>query len=294
MRAHAPRRPHRPAADAAGTGSGPKPIVNGPDTEPPLFVPADDLRQGQLRQKLGDDVVHSTREGWIFNVFVGRYGYRGCKTLAGRPDALRRPRPRQLARRPCSATPLPPGSMALGRDSFTGWTPDRREKNLPARGRQSEVPANCILDRRWPNLGSHVLAIESRRLPFDWTERYDTDSRADRNRSSMTMRYTGSRLSRVGLDPNCRDRPGPGPATTGTRNEPIAQKGHVAPGSTSEKIADALLNRKESASKAPIGSGEQAFKRITDLFIPRERNGYAPRATALPSGANCVQGGSVD
>ena len=42
------------------------------------------------------------------------------------------------------------------RDDFVGWTPQLREKNLP------------------PNLGSHILAIVRRRLPEDWTERYNT------------------------------------------------------------------------------------------------------------------------
>ena len=57
------------------------------------------------------------------------------------------------------------------RDSFIGWSPDMREKNLPL---VVDNPRFLILP--WveiPNLGSHILAIVRRRLPGDWTERYN-------------------------------------------------------------------------------------------------------------------------
>ena len=53
-----------------------------------------------------------------------------------------------------------------------GWTPQLREKNLPL---MVDNPRFLILP--WiniPNLGSHILAIIRRRLPGDWTERYNT------------------------------------------------------------------------------------------------------------------------
>ena len=59
----------------------PKPIAFGPDTEPPLFPPPtalDDVRPLQIRT-----VVHSTREGKLWNEFVARYHYLGYKTLVG-------------------------------------------------------------------------------------------------------------------------------------------------------------------------------------------------------------------
>ena len=58
------------------------------------------------------------------------------------------------------------------RDAFIGWTPQLREKNLPL---VVDNPRFLIL--HWvkiPNLGSHLLAIIRRRLPDDWTERYNT------------------------------------------------------------------------------------------------------------------------
>ena len=58
------------------------------------------------------------------------------------------------------------------RDNFIGWTRHLREKNLPF---VVDNPRFLILP--WikiPNLGSHILAIIRRRLPDDWTERYNT------------------------------------------------------------------------------------------------------------------------
>ena len=58
------------------------------------------------------------------------------------------------------------------RDSFIGWTPQLREKNLPF---VIDNPRFLILP--WitiPNLGSHILSLVRRQLPDDWTERYNT------------------------------------------------------------------------------------------------------------------------
>ena len=64
------RRQHRP-----------KPVVFGPDTEPPL-LPApttlDEVRPIDL-----PPVVRETREGRLWNEFVARYHYLGYKTLVG-------------------------------------------------------------------------------------------------------------------------------------------------------------------------------------------------------------------
>ena len=59
----------------------PKPIIYGPDTEPPLFpAPAtlNEIRPLDLRT-----VVRGTREGKLWNEFVARYHYLGYKTLVG-------------------------------------------------------------------------------------------------------------------------------------------------------------------------------------------------------------------
>ena len=57
------------------------------------------------------------------------------------------------------------------RDRFIGWTPQKREKNLPF---VIDNPRFLILP--WitiPNLGSRILALIRRQLPDDWTERYN-------------------------------------------------------------------------------------------------------------------------
>ena len=53
-----------------------------------------------------------------------------------------------------------------------GWTPEKREKNLPLVVDNPRFPILPWIEI--PNLGSHILAIVRRRLPLDWTERYGT------------------------------------------------------------------------------------------------------------------------
>ena len=58
------------------------------------------------------------------------------------------------------------------RDRFIGWTPRARKKNLPL---VVDNPRFLILPWiRIPNLGSHILSLVCRRLPRDWTRRYNT------------------------------------------------------------------------------------------------------------------------
>ena len=58
------------------------------------------------------------------------------------------------------------------RDRFIGWTPALRGRNLPL---VIDNPHVLILPwLRIPNLGSHILALVRRRLPPDWTRRYNT------------------------------------------------------------------------------------------------------------------------
>ena len=59
----------------------PRPIVFGPDTEPPLFpapTTLDEVRPLELHT-----VVRGTRESRRWNEFVARYHYLGYKTLVG-------------------------------------------------------------------------------------------------------------------------------------------------------------------------------------------------------------------
>ena len=75
------------------------------------------------------------------------------------------------------------------RDRFIGWTPEKREKNLAL---VVDNPRFLILP--WieiPNLGSHILAIVRRRLPGDWTERYNITSVLIET-FVETPRYTGA------------------------------------------------------------------------------------------------------
>ena len=146
----------------------PKPIVFGPDTEPPLFpVPTtlDEVRPLDFRI-----VVHSTREGRLWNEFVARYHYLGYNTLVG---AQMRYAVHDRNGWPIAMLGFSTAAWKLvSRDNFIGWTHELREKNLPL---VVDNPRFLILP--WieiPNLGSHILAIVRRRLPTDWIGRYGT------------------------------------------------------------------------------------------------------------------------
>ncbi len=150
-----------------GRRNPPRPIVFGPDTEPPLFpapTTLDEVRPPEMRT-----VVRQTREGKLWNEFIARYHYLGYKTLVGAQMRYavhdRNGWPLAMLGFSTAAWKLAP------RDRFIGWTPEKREKNLPL---VVDNPRFLILPRiEIPNLGSHILAIVRRRLPGDWTERYD-------------------------------------------------------------------------------------------------------------------------
>ena len=145
-----------------------RPMVFGPDTAPPLFPPPttlDEVRPLSLRP-----VVRYTREGKRWNEFIARYHYLEHKTLVGAQMRYavhdRDDRPLAMLGFSTAARKLAP------RDRFIGWTPQLREKNLPL---VVDNPRFLILP--WisiPNLGSHMLSLVRRRLPEDWTERYNT------------------------------------------------------------------------------------------------------------------------
>ena len=146
----------------------PKLIVFGPDTEPPLFpapTTLDEVRPLDLRT-----VVRGTREGRLWNEFVGRYHYLGYKTLVG---AQMRYAVHDRNGWPVAMLGFSTAAWKLApRDRFIGWTPQLREKNPPL---VVDNPRFLILP--WikiPNLGSHILSIIRRRLPEDWAERYNT------------------------------------------------------------------------------------------------------------------------
>ena len=165
--------------------SRPKPIVFGPDTEPPLFptpTTLDEVRPLQMRT-----VVRGTREGKLWNEFVARYHYLGYSTLVGAQMRYavydRNGWPLAMLGFSTAAWKLAP------RDAFIGWTPDMREKNLPL---VVDNPRFLILP--WikiPNLGSHILVIVRRRLPGGWAERYNTAPVLIET-FVQTPRYTGA------------------------------------------------------------------------------------------------------
>ena len=105
----------------------PGPIVFGPDTEPPLFpAPAtlDEVRPLDFRT-----VVRNTREGKLWNEFVARYHYLGYKPLVG---AQMRYAVHDRDGWPLAMLGFSTAAWKLApRDSFIGWTPEMREKNLP-------------------------------------------------------------------------------------------------------------------------------------------------------------------
>ena len=151
-----------------GRQNRPRPIVFGPDTEAPLFpapTTLDKVRPLDLRP-----VVRGTRESKLWNEFVARYHYLGYKTLVG---AQMRYAVHDRDGWPLAMLGFSTAAWKLApRDNFIGWTRQLREKNLPF---VVDNPRFLILP--WiniPNLGSHILAIIRRRLPDDWTERYNT------------------------------------------------------------------------------------------------------------------------
>ena len=151
-----------------GRQNRPGPIVFGPDTEAPLFpapTTLDKVRPLDLRP-----VVRGTRQSKLWNEFVARYHYLGYKTLVG---AQMRYAVHDRDGWPLAMLGFSTAAWKLApRDNFIGWTRQKREKNLPF---VVDNPRFLILP--WiniPNLGSHILAIIRRRLPDDWTERYNT------------------------------------------------------------------------------------------------------------------------
>ena len=162
-----------------------RPMVFGPDTEPPLFpapTTLDEVRPLRLRP-----VVRYTREGKRWNAFIARYHYLGYKTLVG---AQMRYAVHDRDGWPLAMLGFSTAAWKLApRDKFIGWTPQLHEKNLPL---VVDNPRFLILP--WitiPNLGSHILAIIRRRLSDDWTERYNTNPVLIET-FVETPRYTGA------------------------------------------------------------------------------------------------------
>ena len=144
------------------------PMTFGPDTEAPLLPPPTTL--DEVRPVRLGPVVRDTREGRLWNEYVGRYHYLGFTTLVG---AQMRYAVHAHDGTPLAMLGFSTAAWTLApRDDFIGWSRPMREKNLPL---IVDNPRFLILP--WihiPNLGSHILALVRQRLPGDWTERYNT------------------------------------------------------------------------------------------------------------------------
>ena len=118
----------------------PKPIVFGPDTEPPLFLPPttlDEVRPLDFRT-----VVRGTREGKLWNELVARYHYLGYKTLVG---ARMRYAVHSRNGRPLAMLGFSTAAWKLApRDNFIGWSPEVREKNLPLVADNPRLPDTAV------------------------------------------------------------------------------------------------------------------------------------------------------
>ena len=105
-----------------------------------------------------------------WNEFIACYHYLGYKTLVG---AQMRYAVHDRDGWPIALLGFSTAAWKLAlRDRFIGWTPQKREKNLPL---VVDNPRFLILP--WitiPNLGSHILSLVRRQLPEDWSERYNT------------------------------------------------------------------------------------------------------------------------
>ena len=199
-----------------------RPITFTQDTEPPLApVPTtlDDVRPLSLQPV----EIGKTREGKRWNEFIARYHYLGYRTLVGAQMryAVHDRDGWPLAMLGFSTAARGSSPRA---DNFIGWTRQLREKNLPF---VVDNPRFLILP--WikiPNLGSHILALIRRRLPDDWTERYNTTPVLIETFRPNPEIYR-RRLQGLRLDPR-RDHPGaralrPGQAVR------QAEKGCLAP-----------------------------------------------------------------
>ena len=144
-----------------GRRNPPRPIVFGPDTEPPLLPASttlDEVRPLELRP-----VVRETREGRLWNEFVARYHCLEYKTLVG---AQMRYAIHDRNGWPLAVLGFSTAAWKLApRDRFIGWATEKCEKNLAL-----VVDSPRFLIMPWvriPGLAPQILAIARRRIPGD-------------------------------------------------------------------------------------------------------------------------------
>ena len=179
-----------------------KPMVFGPETEPPLFpapTTLDEVRLLDFRT-----VVRETREGKLWNEFVARYHYLGYKTLVG---AQMRYAVRDRNGWPLAMLGFSTAAWKLApRDNFIGWTPRMREKNLPLVVDNPALP-DIALDRDpQPRLAHPRHRAPPPARGLDRAIQHHARAHRDLRRDPALHRR---RLPGIGLDP-CRNHPGPG------------------------------------------------------------------------------------
>ena len=182
-----------------------RPMVFGPDTEPPLFPAPTTL--DEVRPLSLWPVVRYTREGKQWNEFIARYHYLGYKTLVG---AQMRYAVHDRGGWPLAMLGFSTAARKLApRDRFIGWTPPTAREEPLAR-----APATA------------------RRL--DRALQHDPRAHRDLRRDPALHRRA---LQGVRLDPR-RDHPGTGPIRPPHETRP-AQEGCLAPAPPERLAADA-------------------------------------------------------
>ena len=144
-----------------------QPIAPSPQTDPPsLFEPPTSLCRRYARY--ASTPVVTRAEGRLWNAFIDRYHYLGHHPL---PGAQMRYFVHATSGEPLAVLGFAAAAWKTApRDSFIGWSPAQRQRNLPLvvnNARFLIVPWIRI-----PNLASHLLAQLQRRLPHDWQRRY--------------------------------------------------------------------------------------------------------------------------
>ena len=146
-----------------GNGNGrhkPK-ITKASDPQEPITLPAGEL--GELIFK----PIDTRKDSLLYNEFIERHHYLGNKPLTGaqqRYMVFGRERLLALLGFGAAAWKVAP------RDRFIGWTHQQREKNLHLVVNNARFLILPWVDSR--NLASRILAGITRRLPYDWQQRY--------------------------------------------------------------------------------------------------------------------------
>ena len=241
----------------------PKPIVFGPDTEPPL-LPApttlDDVRPINVHP-----VVRETREGRLWNEFVARYHYLGYKTLVG---AQMRYAVHDRNGWPIAMLGFSTAAWKLApRDNYIGWTPPLRRRTFPSSS-TTRGSSSCPGSRS-PTSGRTSSPSSADACP--WT-----------GPSATTQRPCSSRPSSRG-----RDTPAPstGPPVGSASEPPRGEAAMIGTSSTTSPVMTSgyapfeKTGNEPSIAKISLSRSQyacmHAIKQMT--FSTAPRNAYCAR-----------------